>query len=86
MVQKVFGLISDGGDGSSAVLWFRDEKIVDRLLEDDQHCEQFYANEGSPAETLTFPDDLDLDTIGFSFADDYFPLEDDEEVDEDEND
>lgn len=82
MVQKVYGLISDSGDGSSAILWFRDDKTVDRLLDEDTYCEQFYGNEGSPAETLTFPDDLDLNSIGFSFADDYFPPE----VDEDGND
>lgn len=34
-MQKVFGLVSDGGDGSSSVLWFRDEKVVDSLLDDE---------------------------------------------------
>ena len=81
-MQKVFGLVSDGGDGSSSILWFRDGKIVDRLLGDDNaYSEQFYANEGSPAETLTFPDDLNLDTVGFSFSDEYF-----QKIDEDSED
>lgn len=67
MAQKVFGLISDSGDGSSSLRWFKDQALVDRLLEDDGFCEVFYANEGCPAETLVFPDDFDLDSVGFVF-------------------
>jgi hypothetical protein len=29
----------------------------------------WYRNEGTPAETLTFPDDLDLAAAGFYFTD-----------------
>jgi hypothetical protein len=48
--------------------WFRNLNIVERLLEDDD----FYANEGSPAETLYFPVSLDLNLCGFIFDDEQF--------------
>ena len=69
-MQTVYGLIADCGDGTSCMVWYRDKEIVDRLLNDDDlYVEQYSANEGSPAETLTFPDDVDLEAAGFSFND-----------------
>jgi hypothetical protein len=68
-MQIVYGLIEDGGDGSSVIRWFKDKELVDKLLTDDECNEPFYANEGSPAVTLTFPDELDLTVVGFRFAD-----------------
>ena len=62
MSQVIYGLICDGGDGSASLYWFQDKDLVDRLLDDD---ENFYLNEGSPAEILALPDDLDLATAGF---------------------
>jgi hypothetical protein len=63
--MKVYGLICDGGDGSAHVRWYRNEKKIEELLEQ----EEYYQNEGS-AITLTFPDDFDLEAAGFSFSDD----------------
>ena len=67
--QTIYGLISDNGDGSSSMHWFRDQEKVDFLLSDDGDESYWAANEGSPAETLTFPADLDLEAAGFSFND-----------------
>lgn len=71
MAQVVFGLTVDGGDGSSHIQWFRDEKVVERLLTSDKgiDLEMYGANEGYPSEVLTFPDDLDLEKCGFKFYD-----------------
>jgi len=74
MVQKVYGLTRDCGDGSNTIDWFLNEAVVDLLLShngglEDWIAEAFYGNEGSPAQTLTFPDDLDLVKCGFQFAD-----------------
>jgi hypothetical protein len=71
MAQVVFGLTVDGGDGSSHIQWFRDEAVVRRLLDSDDgvDLEMYGANEGYPSETLTFPDDLDLEACGFRFSD-----------------
>lgn len=71
MAQTVYGLISDGGDGSAHIRWFRSIDIVNKLLNDDEYCEQYGVNDGSP-ETLTFPDDLDLTECGFTFDDDRY--------------
>jgi hypothetical protein len=72
MVQKVYGLIKDNGDGGSSTIWLRDKAIVDRLLSDDDIIEEFYANEGCSSQELTFPDDLDLSSVGFRFRDDVY--------------
>jgi hypothetical protein len=71
MAQTVFGLSVDYGDGSSGIRWFRDEALVERLLDYDSSGdnEQYYGNEGTPSEKLTFPDGLDLEACGFHFSD-----------------
>ena len=68
MTQTIYGLIADGGDGSSSMRWFRSLDKVNELLDEDNGHEQYWANEGGPAETLTFPDDLDLKACGFYFT------------------
>ena len=67
--QVIYGLIEDNGDGSGSMRWFRNLDIAERLLEDDDN---FYANEGCPAITLTFPVSLDLNLCGFIFDDEQF--------------
>lgn len=76
MAQKVYGLVVDHGDGSSSMRWFTNKALVDKLLED----EEYYANEGSPSEILTFPDDLNLNKCGFVFCDN-FEIGDEDECD-----
>lgn len=71
-MQVIYGVISDSGDGSSHLKWFRDKRIVDAILDHDALQEQFYANEGSPSEIFSFPDDLDLVMCGFNFDDESF--------------
>lgn len=68
-MQTVYGLTADNGDGSCSMHWFRDKTRVDELLDEDNAAwdERYYGNEGYPAVTLTFPDDLDLDACGFRF-------------------
>lgn len=65
--QVIYGLICDDGDGSGCMQWFRNYDIVEELLEETD----YYANEGSPAETLTFPVSLDLSLCGFTFSDEF---------------
>ncbi len=65
--MKVYGLISDSGDGSSCIQWFRTKEKVDELLDDENGHEQYYANEGEPSAELDLPDDLDLEKAGFHF-------------------
>lgn len=66
--QTIYGLIADCGDGSAVMCWFRSLDDVNFLLDEDNGHEQFWAaNEGCPAETLTFPADLNLEQCGFRF-------------------
>lgn len=67
--MKIYGLMSDNGDGSSSINWFKNKQLVDKILDDgDPYI--WGCNEGYPAETLTFPDDLNLEECGFMFSDD----------------
>jgi hypothetical protein len=68
-MQTIYGLISDNGDGSASIHWFRNKGTVDHLLSDDGE-ESYWGNEGGPAETLTFPDTVDLEEAGIRFNDD----------------
>ena len=71
MAQKIYGLTQDYGDGSSGMRWYRNKSKVDAILDEDSPDwdERFYANEGVPNMILTFPDELDLESCGFSFDD-----------------
>lgn len=67
--MKIYGLICDSGDGSAYLRWYKNKNVVDKLLDEDSGNEEFYMNEGSPSEELTFPDDFDLEAAGFTFSD-----------------
>lgn len=70
-MQTVYGLISDNGDGSASMHWFRTKEKVDEMLDEENGHEQYWsANEGSPSETLRLPADLDLEKAGFRFYED----------------
>lgn len=70
MAQVLYGLVVDHGDGSAGMRWFTDRAVVDRLLDEENGREEYWGNEGSPSEKLTFPDDLDLKACGFYLSDD----------------
>ena len=73
---KIYGLVSDNGDGSASVHWFKNDINVEQLMEDD--VETWGMNEGYPAEILTFPDGFDFDTCGITFYDGEFCVEESE--------
>jgi len=64
MVQIAY-IISDSGDGSASVRWFKNVEKAQAVVDNDDNCEQFGFNEGR-IKVLNLPDDLDLDTIGIS--------------------
>lgn len=68
--MKIYGLIGDCGDGSGCLQWFKSKELVDAVLEEDP--EYWGLNEGSPAETLIFPDDFDFSAAGFCFSDEEY--------------
>ena len=67
--MKVYGLISDGGDGSASLQSIRTEEEVDKILNDDEQAEWYGLNEGGPAVELTLPDGTDLEAMGIHFWD-----------------
>ena len=70
MTQTIYGLISDNGDGSSSMRWYRTQSEVDHMLDEGNGHKEILNNysDGQCPETLTFPADLDLTECGFSFA------------------
>jgi len=69
MSQIVYGIMVDLGDGSATIRWYRNtpkENLIEKMDEDP---DLYWMNEGSISQTLTFPADLDLSTIGFHFND-----------------
>ncbi len=74
-MQTIYGLIVDCGDGSSTIRWFTNFELVERLLSED---EEYGMNEGCPAETFYFPENLNLEDCGFVFSDDEYLLDDEE--------
>lgn len=59
---KVYGYISDGGDGSASLHWTADPDSVDL---DDEQC---YMNEGDWAEVLTFESEAAAKAAGIIFS------------------
>lgn len=46
--MKVAILITDGGDGSASLSWFKDLELAQTVADTDDWCETFGMNEGSP--------------------------------------
>lgn len=65
MTQTIYGMISDNGDGSSSMWWFRE--LPDEEAMTEKNPETWGMSEGI-AETLTFPAELNLEKCGFSFS------------------
>lgn len=71
MAQTIYGLVSDNGDGSASMHWYKSQEVVDKLLDEASKDWQdsYNMNEGTYAEVLTFPDGIDLEKCGFEFQD-----------------
>ena len=73
---KIYSLVSDNGDGSASVHWFKNAERLNDMMEDD--IETWGMNEGYPAEILTFPEGFDFDACGITFCDGEFCVEESE--------
>lgn len=71
----IYGIITNGGDGSASLSWYTDKSVVDHLLNDDgdgqdQDYGYLYGmNEGTPAVTLTLDSDFDFYAAGIYYID-----------------
>jgi hypothetical protein len=62
--RRIYYLVSDGGDGSASVRFFRDGEKAQALCDDDDQCEAYGLNEGSPGWF-----DVDGEIAGIRFSD-----------------
>ena len=63
--MKIAYIVSDGGDGSSSVRWFKNVAKAQAAVNNDKNSDSLCGNEGCIS-TLTLPDNIDLDSIGIS--------------------
>lgn len=80
-MQTVTYIITDCGDGSNSILWFKDTpyEVFDKLDEvmhssgSGWEYEQFQSGDGLQLNTISFPDEFPLDSIvGISWGDEQF--------------
>jgi len=72
--QTIYGLVEDGGDGSTSIRWFRDKAVADMLMDDSsENWDAAFGTNDGP-EILVFPAGLNLEACGFSFSDHAHPL------------
>lgn len=64
MIQIAY-IISDCGDGSASVRWFKDVNKARAVVHNDVNCDSFGINEGQIG-ILTLPDNTDIDAIGIT--------------------
>jgi hypothetical protein len=62
-MQTLYLLIADSGDGSGYIQYFTDKELVDALLDNDDYCEKYWMNDGSPKKIL-LPDIVDINMCG----------------------
>jgi len=67
---KIYALLSDNGDCSASIHWFKDGSRLEDIMNSD--IDYWGMNEGCSAETLAFPEDFDFDACGIKFSDDEF--------------
>jgi hypothetical protein len=65
--MKVFLVLSDSGDGSSAINWFKDVTIeqLEKLEQDDPNT--WSSGDGLQYQELNFPDDFDFEALGVHY-------------------
>ncbi len=70
MSITVYAVICSGGDGSSAISWFKNTSLeqLEELAERDP--ETWGSGEGLQYQELTFPDDFDFQAAGILYWDD----------------
>ena len=78
--MKLYFLVCDGGDGSSSVSWFKHYSRAEYLHneEDDYRC-------SDSIDSITLPDDFDVNTLGISIDTGEGGESDDEDEEEDDD-
>lgn len=74
-MRRVAILISDSGDGSACLRWFKNIEWALSLADADKYCEEFGMNEGSP-EVIDVDDNWEPT---FGWNDNDYSLEDEED-------
>jgi len=62
-MQKIWMVITNGGDGANGIQWVKDPAVIDRMedLVYSGRAECYMSGDGLQARELKFPDDFDVD-------------------------
>jgi len=62
-------VLSDCGDGSSRIHWFKEVELEDLYKLEEASPETWGSGDGLQYKELNFPDSSDFDSIGITFTD-----------------
>lgn len=62
----VYLVISNNGDGSSSIQWFKNTTIKELELMEEEDPELWSSGDGLQIQELTFPDNFNFEEIGVS--------------------
>lgn len=65
--MKVFLVLSDSGDGSHAINWFKDTTLEQLYELERKDPERWSSGDGLQYEELNFPDNFDFEVLGVRY-------------------
>jgi hypothetical protein len=65
--MKVFLVLSDCGDGSSSINWFKNTTLEQLYELEDKDPDRWSSGEGLQYQELNFPDNFDFKSLGVRF-------------------
>jgi hypothetical protein len=66
-MQTIYLVLSDCGDGSSTINWFRNTTLERLHNLADNFPDRWSSGDGLQFQELTFPDDFDFEAIGVKY-------------------
>lgn len=66
--MKIYGIIEDGGDGSSSISWYSKEDADYVLSDEYEYFDYVQGNEGEPAQVIDIPEGFTPEDLGITMS------------------
>jgi hypothetical protein len=66
--MKIYGIIEDGGDGSSCLLWYNEEDAEHVPSDEYENFDYVQGCGGSPSQVINIPDGYTPEDIGIMMS------------------
>lgn len=66
-MQTIYLVLSDCGDGSSTINWFRNTTLEQLQKLEEKNPNRWSSGDGLQYQELTFPDNFDFEAIGVKY-------------------